>query len=205
MGPPGSGTGTQAGMLAKKYGFKHIQSGKVMRDIAESKTEFGKKVKKELRKGFVPSEWIFKITKEELSKVDESDSVILDSFSKILPEAEMLYEVLSAYDRKLDYIFLIKASRKEIFKRLLKRVECRGCGKTLSLENNKSLICGDCGKKIQKRDDDNLKSIENRINDFNNKTSLVIEYIKKKDKVIEINGEQPIEKVFEDIDKNIKI
>lgn len=204
IGPPGSGKGTQAKMLAKKYGLRHLQSGKICRKWAREKTKFGREVYSALLEGFVPSEWIFKMTKEELVKVNKKQGLMLDSFSKLLPEIKMLYEILSKYDRKLDYIFLIKISDKEIFSRLSNRGTCQRCEKVFVFRENKKTICPTCNLEVKKRDDDNWESMEKRLKDYKTKTSRTIEYIRKNDRLIEINGEQPIKKVFEDITKHIK-
>lgn len=204
IGPPGSGKGTQAKMLAKKYGLKHLQSGKICRKWAREKIKFGREVYNALLKGFVPSEWIFKMTKEELEKVDKKQGLMLDSFSKLLPEIKMLYEILSKHGRKLDYIFLIKVSDKETFRRLSNRGTCQRCEKVFVLRENKKTICSTCNLEVEKRDDDNWESVKKRLKDHKTKTSKVIEYINKNDKLIKINGHQPIKKVFEDIIKYIK-
>lgn len=204
LGPPGSGKGTQAKMLAKKYGLKHLQSGKICRKLAREKTKFGREVYNALLEGFVPSEWIFKMTKEELEKVDRKQGLMLDSFSKLLPEIKMLYEILSRHGRKLNYVFLIKANDKEIFRRLSNRGACRRCERVFVLRKRGKTICPVCNLEVKKRDDDNLKSVKKRLKDYKTKTSKVIEYVKKNDRLIEINGEQSIKKVFEDITKHIK-
>lgn len=199
IGVPGSGKGTQAKMLAEKYSLKHLESGAVLRQIVNGKTQFGKEVKEAMQKGFVPSEWIFKITREEFGKVDKSQGLVLDSFSKLLPEIENLYAIMSEYERNLDYIFLINLSDEEAMKRLTKRGVCGDCAEIIILKEVEEAVCSRCGGNVYMRKDDNLESIKRRIDDFRNKTSLVINYIKKNDRLIEINGEQSAEKVFEDI------
>lgn len=205
LGPSGSGKGTQAEMLAGKYNLKRLQSGAILRKWARKKTDFSKKVQKAMDKGFVPSEWIFQMTEEELGKVGKNQGLMLENFSRMLPEIKNLYKVLSELDRKLDYIFLINISDEEAIRRMLKRGTCQKCEKIVVLPDNiKESICSDCGGKIKRRKDENIKSIKKRLSDYHNRTSEVLEYIMKNDRLIEINGEQPIKEVFEDIIKHIK-
>ena len=205
FGPSGSGKGTQAELIAKKYNLKRLQSGAILRKWAKEKTDFGRKVQEAMNDGFVPSEWIFKITKEELSKVDKSQGLMLENFSRMLPEIKNLYNVLSELDRKLDYIFLINISDEEATRRMIKRGTCQDCEKVVILENGvEELVCPDCGGMIKKRKDENIESIKKRLSDYHNKTSEVLDYVKKNDRIIEIKGEQPIEKVFEDIVSHIE-
>ena len=200
FGPSGSGKGTQAEMVAERYDLKRLQSGAILRKWAKEKTDFGKKVQIAMNNGFVPSEWIFQMTKEEFSKVDESQGLMLENFSRMLPEIKNLYNVLSELDRKFDYIFLIDISDKEAIRRMVKRGTCQECEKVVVLDNDvKELICSNCGGVIKKREDENIESIKKRLDDYHNKTVEVLDYVRKNDRLIEINGEQSIEKVFKDI------
>lgn len=200
LGPSGSGKGTQAEMVAEKYNLKRLQSGAILREWAKKKTDFGRKVQEAMYKGFVPSEWIFRITKEELGKVDKNQGLMLENFSRMLPEIKNLYKVLAKLNRKLDCIFLVNISDEEAIRRMLKRGTCQECEKIVILPDNiKELICSDCGGKIKRRKDENIKSIKKRLSDYHDKTSEVLEYIRKNDRLIEIDGAQAMEKVFEDI------
>ena len=200
FGPSGSGKGTQAEMVAERYDLKRLQSGAILRKWAKEKTDFGKKVQTAMNNGFVPSEWIFQMTKEEFSKVDKDQGLMLENFSRMLPEIKNLYSVLAELNRKLDFIFLINISDKEAIQRMLKRGTCQECEKVVVLEDNvEKLVCSDCGGMIKRRKDENIESINKRLNDYHNKTAEVLDYIRKNDRLIEINGEQQIKKVFKDI------
>ncbi|MCK5084648.1 MAG: nucleoside monophosphate kinase [Candidatus Pacebacteria bacterium] len=205
FGPSGSGKGTQAEMLAKKYDLKRLQSGAILRKWAKEKTDFGKKVQAAMNEGFVPSEWIFKMTKEEFAKIDKDQGLMLENFSRMLPEIKNLYNVLSELDRKLDYIFLIDISDEEAIQRMIKRGTCQECEKVVVLDGGvEELICSDCGGMIRKRKDENIESIKKRLHDYHDKTAEVLDYVRKNDRLIEINGEQPVEKVFKDIIDHIE-
>ena len=200
FGPSGSGKGTQAELIAKKYDLKRLQSGAILRKWAKEKTDFGRKVQEAMNNGFVPSEWIFKMTKEELDKVDKDQGLMLENFSRMLPEIKNLYNALSELDRKLDYIFLIDISDEEAVKRMIKRGTCQECEKVVVLESGiEELVCPDCGGMIKKRKDENIESIKKRLSDYHSKTSEVLDYVRENDRIIEINGEQSVENVFEDI------
>lgn len=205
FGPSGSGKGTQAEIIAKEYNLKRLQSGAILRKWAKEKTAFGKKVQEAMNEGFVPSEWIFKITKEELNKVDRNQGLMLENFSRMLPEIKNLYNVLSELDRKLDYIFLINISDEEAIRRMIKRGTCRECEKVVVLESGvEELVCPDCGGTIKKRKDENIESIRKRLSDYHNKTSEVLDYVRENDRIIEINGEQLVENVSKDIINHIE-
>lgn len=206
VGPSGGGKGTQAKMIAEKYALEHLQSGEILRRWANEKSEFGKKVNDAMQKGFVSSEWIFEMIKEEFKKVDANKGLVLDSFSRILPEAKMLYDVLEKSGRKLDYVFFIKISDEEAMSRLAKRGICADCKEVVAIDREKDPRCPKCKGKVITRKDDNPESIKKRLDDFKTKTTSVLNYIKKNDNLIEIDGQQSKDKVFGDIrsylDKN---
>ncbi len=205
FGPSGSGKGTQAEMFAKKYNLKRLQSGAILRKWAKEETEFGRKVQTAMNEGFVPSEWIFKMTEDEFRKVDEKQGLMLENFSRMLPEIKNLYNVLKKLNRKLDYIFLIDISDEAAIQRMVKRGTCQECEKVVVLDSDiQELVCSDCGGIIKKREDENLKSIEKRLKDYHSKTSEVLDYVRNNDKLIEIDGNQEVENVFKDIINHIK-
>lgn len=205
IGPSGSGKGTQAELIAKKYGLQRFQSGAILRKWAKEDSEFGRKVRKAMNEGFVPSEWIFKMTEEEFRKADKNRGLMLENFSRMLPEIKNLYKVMAMLGRELDYIFLINISDEEAIRRLTKRGTCSNCEKVVIFEENlEKAVCPNCGNVIIRREDDNVESIKKRLNDYHNKTSEVIDYIKENDKLIMINGGQSVEKVYEDIVSHIE-
>lgn len=204
VGPSGGGKGTQAKMLADAFGLKHLQSGEILRRWASQDNEFGKRVSDAMQKGFVPSEWIFQMIEEEFKKVDADQGLVVDGFSRILPEVKMLYNVFEKSGRKMDYVFFIKVSDEEAMKRLAKRGVCSKCKGIMMVGEIKDMTCNKCGGKVEIRRDDNLDSIKKRLDEFKTKTTEVIDYIKKQGRLIEIDGEQSKEKVFEDIMSHVK-
>jgi adenylate kinase len=197
IGPSGAGKGTQARLLAEKYGLKYLQSGEILRSMAAKEDDFGRKVKEALQNGFVPSEWIFKMIEEEFSKLDDT-GVVIDGFSRKLSEIEMLYDVFQSKKRKIDFIFLMNIDEEKVIERLLKRRVCKKCKQVFDagkLAGN----CPICGGEIYIREDDNLESIKKRLSDYEIETSKVIDFIKKNDRIIEIDGDQSVENVFGEI------
>jgi len=204
IGPSGAGKGTQARLLAEKYGLKHLQSGELLRNMAAQEDEFGRKVKEAMQHGFVPSEWIFEMIGKEFSRL-EGQGVIIDGFSRKLSEIEMLYDVFQEQGRKLDFVFLINVPDEKVIERLLSRRVCRGCKQVFDADELEgAVVCPDCGGEIYTRDDDNLEAISRRLEDYKTQTMQVIDFIRKNDGIIEIDGDQQIGKVFEEICRAIE-
>jgi len=180
IGPPGSGKGTQAKLLLKKFkSYYYLSTGQLFRKLIEQKTDTGKKVKGIVESGGLPFDdlattlWMHEIA----FNVKENQGIIADGFPRRPQEARDLDEFLRFLNReKNTEFFLLNISEKEALKRLPKRG----------------------------RADDEIKDIKKRFKIYRERTIPAINYLKRHFKVIKINGEQPIEKVFKDILKHIK-
>ena len=91
LGMAGSGKGTQAKLLAEKYGFKHLSSGEILREEAKKETELGMKLKEMMKKGeLVQNGTILEIIKKETG---ECEGVVFDGFHRTLEQAEEFDEL----------------------------------------------------------------------------------------------------------------
>jgi len=211
LGPAGSGKGTQAKLLQKKFDLEYIGSGRMIRQRQKAKDFTGRKLLEvSWRKGeLVPTFLISKLWADRFEKLKqklEFKGFVLDGSPRKLIEAELVDEALNWYEwQKNVKIILISISQKESFNRLTKRRQCKKCGRLIPWlgEFKKLKKCDKCGGELVIRVDDRLESIKKRLEEFKNKTIPVINYYKKQGRLIKINGEQSIEKVFEDILKTL--
>jgi len=211
LGPAGSGKGTQAKLLQKKFDLEYIGSGRMIRQRQKAKDFTGRKLLEvSWRKGeLVPTFLISKLWADRFEKLKqklEFKGFVLDGSPRKLIEAELVDEALNWYEwQKNVKIILISISQKESFNRLTKRRQCKKCGRLIPWlgEFKKLKKCDKCGGELVIRVDDRPESIKKRLEEFKNKTIPVINYYKKQGRLIKINGEQSIEKVFEDILKTL--
>jgi len=188
IGPPGSGKGTQAKLLLKHFSsLCYISTGDLFRKLSATKSDAGKRVKKIVYSGGLPMDdiaitlWMHEI----IFKVKENQGILGDGFPRRVSEAKGIDELLRFLERKKNtYFFLIDISEKESHRRLVKRVDAA------------------TGEEI-KRADDEKKNIRLRWKLYKQRTIPAIKYLKKNCRLIRINGEQIIEKVFKDILKVI--
>jgi len=211
LGRPGSGKGTQAELLAKKFKLEYIGSGDLLRKAAKRNDFTGKKIKETIDKGFlVPTPVIFKLWLdkfEELKKEKNLKGIIIDGSPRKILEAYLIDDALDWYGWKDNLkIFLIDISSKEAVNRLTKRRICKKCGKIIPYigEYKKIKKCPVCGGELVQRADDSLSSIKRRLELFNKEVMKVIRYYQKEKRLIKINGEQSIEDVFKEILKYLK-
>lgn len=209
IGPQGCGKGTQAKLLAKKFNLVHIEIGGILREIAKTKTALGRQVDNLINKQgkMVPFDLITRVVKEKLKTVKPNQGIVFDGTPRRLAEIKPLEKILSRYGRELTHIFYLPISEKETIKRLSKRRICKMCGKPFTLGIDISVRtkrCPQCGGEIIQREDDKPKAIKQRLKLYRRKTKPVIEYYRRKNKLVKINGEQSIRKVFQDIVSHLK-
>lgn len=195
IGPPASGKGTQAEMLARKLNLPLISSGNLFRWHIKNKTELGQKVEKILSRGnLVSNEITNQIVAKEIEK--ESANFILDGYPRNINQAEFLKTIT-----KVDIVFEIWISEKEAIRRLSGRRVCQ-CGATYHLifkPPKKEKICDLCGGKLFQRDDDTKDKIKYRFQIYQKETEPLLAFYQKEGMLMKINGEPSIPEVFKEI------
>lgn len=209
LGPQGSGKGTQAEKLAEKFNLEHIDMGKFLREVALLDTPLGREINEviNVRKDLV-SESILRRTLEiKLGDLPRELGVVFDGVPRNLNQAKYFETVLGEFGRKIDRVIILNLSEEESVRRISKRRVCEQCksvyilGKDIKNENE---ACFKCGGKIILRPDDSKEGIIKRLKIFREETILALDYFKGKGIVIEINGDQLVEKVFEEILEKLK-
>ncbi|MHA1616358.1 MAG: adenylate kinase [Candidatus Njordarchaeales archaeon] len=203
LGLPGSGKGTQAEKLAKTYNIPHISIGEMYRNMAKEQTEFGQKIREIMNKGeLIPDEISNEIIRDRVLKPDCIGGFILDGYPRTMRQVKGLEEFA-----KPDVVIYLDVPEKEIIKRLSNRRVCSNCGANFNLITNppkKDEICDFCGSKLTWREDDKPEAIRTRIKVQSERMKPVLEYYKNNGKLITINGDQPIDKVFEEIRSKLR-
>jgi len=199
FGPPGSGKGTQGKILSQEFGIPHIATGDIMREAVAKGTELGKKVKEYLDSGkLVPDEIVIGIIEERLRQDDTKNGFILDGFPRTVPQAEALtklFEKLKIEDYK---VVFIDVPDDEIVKRISGRRTCSSCNKVYNVyfdPPKKDGICDVCGGKLYIREDDAEEKVRKRLEVYRESTLPVLEYYKKKNKVVRVEGVGTLDEV----------
>ncbi len=202
IAPPAAGKGTQSNLLKDKYGYVHISTGDMLREIVSSDSELGKVVKNIIDKGnLVSDDLIFKLLKSKLNSI-KGKPFILDGFPRTLNQALFLDN-----DLKIDnYIVIyLDLSKEDAIKRIDGRLTC-SCGKSYNL-NDINLkpkiidICDNCGNVLVKRNDDNLEAFKIRFDVFLKNNKPLIDYYKNKNKLKVVNVNKDVNEIFNEISK----
>jgi adenylate kinase len=201
IGPQGSGKGTQAEILAKKFDMEIIGPGDLAREEVEKKSEFSKKLNDFLKKGKLWSDNIVQELLERKIKTLRNKKIIFDGFPRTYKQTFILEYFIKEYLSEQPIVIDIKLSEKSTFARLSNRRVCPKCNRIYSLaikDLNKS-VCEKCGEKLIQREDDKPNAIKKRLEIFYSETKPLIDYYKKNYQYIEINGELTIDQVSKEI------
>ncbi|MFH0987394.1 MAG: nucleoside monophosphate kinase [Patescibacteria group bacterium] len=221
-GPPGSGKGTQAALLAERLNLFPLETSEIIEknlfDI--KKGDFvkvnGKKYllleEKKLRqsgKWMSPPLIAFWLKNKIKELAKEGKGIIFSGSPKTLYEAKELIPLI----KKLYGVSNIKAILIEqklevsIWRNSRRRI-CELMRHSIlhSKETSRLKKCPFDGSKLIRREDSEPSVVKNKFKEFEERTIPAMDYIRKeKIEVKKVNGEQSVADVFEDILKTIKI
>jgi adenylate kinase len=207
LGAPGSGKGTQAKFLVRKYSIPQISTGDILREEVKSGTVLGLKAKEYMDKGqLVPDEVVVGMVEERVKKGDCTTGFILDGFPRTVAQADALEGTLQRMKKALSRVILVNVDEDELVKRLTGRRVCEKCGAGYHVifdPPKQEGVCDKCQGKLYQRDDDKESTIRNRLKVYNNQTAPLIEYYQKKQLLSMVDGMGSIEEIFGRISKTL--
>ncbi len=200
LGAPGAGKGTQAKMIAEKYGVPHVSTGDIFRANIKNGTQLGMEAKKYMDQGLlVPDELTVRILLDRVAQDDCKNGYVLDGFPRTIPQAQVLDEALTKLGDKIDYAIDVDVPDENIIRRMSGRRACLTCGATYHIEHippKKEGICDKCGSELVLRDDDKPETVKNRLAVYHEQTQPLIDFYEKKGVLRTVDGTLPMEEVF---------
>lgn len=208
FGPQGSGKGTQADLLAEKFNLAHIETGQIFREIGREDSQLGRTVKKlNEQKEMIPDEVTVEVLREKLQVVPFDLGIILDSAPRTTGQVEPIEQMLAELARPIDKAIYIALPYEQSVERITKRYACTVCYRHFVLGNHIQEMnepCPTCGGPIMQRGDDTPEGVAKRLDTFYKVTIPVIDEYRERGMLIEVDGSQSVEKVFEDIVNKIQ-
>lgn len=172
FGAPGSGKGTQSDLLVKKYGFKHISTGDVLRGEIKNGTELGRTAKGYIDKGqLIPDSLMTDILASTYDALQPCEGVIFDGFPRTIAQAESLKQMLAARGTEVSAMLELDVPEDMLVERLVNR------GKTSG------------------RADDNEETIKKRLEVYRSQTAPLISWYEKEGKRHAVKGYGPLEEI----------
>ena len=184
LGPPGAGKGTQAKLLVEKYGIPQLSTGDMLRAAVAAGTPVGLQAKAVMDAGqLVSDDIVIGIIVDRIDDADARNGFILDGFPRTVAQAEALDVALKAKAQKIDLVLELKVDHDKIVDRIINRaVQARAQGQEV-------------------RKDDDPEIFKTRLAAYARDTAVVAPYYKARGMLVEIDGQQPIDKVTESIQK----
>jgi adenylate kinase len=180
FGAPGSGKGTQSELMIKKYGLDYISTGNVLREAIKTGSELGKLAKSYMDAGrLVPDDLIIELISGFLDGIPDSKGIVFDGFPRTIPQAKALKELLGKRGMDVSIMLDLQVEDGELIHRLLER------------------------GKISGRTDDNLETIQSRLDVYHTQTAPLATYYISEDKRVAIKGTGSIDDIFRRIDEAI--
>lgn len=205
LGAPGAGKGTQAKMIAEKYGIPHISTGDIFRANIKNGTELGKKAKSYMDQGqLVPDELTLDLIMDRFKEDDCKNGYVLDGFPRTIPQAEALDAALKANGEKIDFAIDVDVPDENIVKRMGGRRACVNCGATYHIVYSPTKVegkCDKCGEDLIVRDDDKPETVLSRLEVYHNQTQPLIDYYNEQGVLKTVDGTVDMKNVFDAIIK----
>ncbi|MCB0396784.1 MAG: adenylate kinase [Flavobacteriales bacterium] len=177
FGPPGAGKGTQAEKLISRYGLIHLSTGDLLRGEIAAGTELGLKAKQLMDAGqLVPDEVVIGMIRSKLTANPSAKGFIFDGFPRTIAQAQALDALLEESNEGISTMLALEVDKDELVRRLLNR-----------------------GKDSGRADDQDPAIIENRIQEYNNKTAPLKDYYSGQDKFTGIRGVGSIDDIFQSL------
>ncbi len=207
LGPPGSGKGTQAKLLIKKLKIPQISTGDMLREHIKNQTELGNIAKGYMDKGeLVTDDLILEMMKTRFLQSDCKNGFILDGFPRTIPQAEGLSQLLNELNQKLNNVIVLDVNDDNIVERMSGRRIHLESGRVYHIKFNppKNENLDDItNEPLSIREDDQEQTVRSRLEIYHNTTKPLIEYYKKYNILVEINGNAPIDTIHNQIMKSI--
>lgn len=180
IGPQGSGKGTQARFLAKRLDFFYWEMGGILREVAAGSSILGIRIKNLIDSGvLLQDDDLYQVVKMRLNEIPTTQGLIFDGIPRRLGQAEFLLDFLKSQGRSDFTTLFVNLPKEESLSRLLKRAE------------------------IEKRADDTREKIEFRLQQYEQETVPVLDFLKQNSSFFEIDGRPPVDEVNRTINKTL--
>lgn len=174
LGAPGSGKGTQAGRLAKRFNLRHISSGELLRKEVAEGTPVGKEVETVMKEGkLVPDQTVLKVISMALADKERSGfgGWILDGYPRTADQAEALEDVISTNRETVEAVIFLEVDNEVLASRLTNRG----------------------------RADDTPEAVLKRLEVYNEEIKQLLDFYELRYDMYRVEGSKPIDDVTADI------
>jgi adenylate kinase len=202
-GPPGSGKGTQAMLLAERNNLCHFGMGDILREAIQHGTPAGREAAPFVQRGeLVPDVVVNRLIGECFGRDDRPRRFVMDGYPRTVGQAVAFDQVLHNAELDLDRAVRLVVEDDEIVRRLSGRRTCPRCKATyhtISKPPRVPDICDNDGSVLVQRDDDREEIIRERLRVYHYNNADLLRYYRERGLLRDVPGEGGIETIYEDI------
>ena len=203
LGPPGSGKGTQAKVLAGKYGVPHLSTGDMLREHVAQGTPLGLKAKPIMDRGdLVPDSLVLKMVAERIERPDCSRGFVFDGFPRTVAQAKYLGELLKYHGFKQPFVLHLVIGHTLLIRRLTGRRTCSIGGEIYNIFDRPPKVEGVCdndGGVLIQRPDDREEVIRQRLLAYDRQTTPLVSFYRRLGCLHEIDASKSVAEVEQEI------
>lgn len=210
LGPPGSGKGTQAQILAQESPkVCHVSTGQILRDEISSGSEFGKILESYVSNGqLITDQMMFKILETALSRMTNFSTILLDGVPRTLYQADLLDDYLKKTGSSLKKVVYFDIGDDILVERLSGRYSCASCGASYHKVSKKPVIEGQCDSckstVFEQRRDDTMEVVQKRLAVYHEQTQPLVDYYIEHGLLVKIDATESVESVSDAVNFYLK-
>ena len=202
FGPPGAGKGTQSNNIINNFDLKQVSTGDLLRSEIKIQTDLGKKIESIINNGeLVSDDVVNTLIRKIISDPKNFNRLIFDGYPRTISQVYSLEKLLKEFNQKISIVFNLNVEKDIVLKRANGRVICTRCFRIFNVYLNPPNSKNHKWEKkyLEKRTDDNSKTILNRYETYVAKTKPILDYFNKKGILIEIDGNLKIVEIYDKI------
>jgi adenylate kinase len=203
LGPPGSGKGTQAKVLAEKFGVPHLSTGDMLREHIAQGTPLGQKAKPIMERGeLVPDSLVLKMVAERIDRPDCSRGFVFDGFPRTVAQAKYLGESLKQHGFKQPLVIHMVIGKQLLIRRITGRRTCKIGGEIYNIFDRPPKgegVCDNDGGELIQRPDDREEVIMPRLAAYEKQTAPLVGYYRRLGLLHEIDASKSVAEVGQEV------
>ena len=204
LGPPGVGKGTQAALLADRFGGCHLSTGDVFRAARAcehcARTPALDEASAYMSRGqLVPDTTVIALVAERAACLRCGGGFLLDGFPRTVPQAEVLDTLLAAQGVWLDAVLAFDMPIEAIVARVSGRRTCGRCHAVYHVDTHpprQGGLCDRCGSPLEQRVDDRPEAVRVRMDAYARSTAPLLAFYDARKLLVTVSAEGTPQEVF---------